>query len=60
MATLVCAPALALGQTPAQEPPPAGEGAPTEAAPGTSGPTLTRPPEVERFVEAEYPPEAEA
>ncbi|HET9037181.1 MAG TPA: TonB family protein [Myxococcaceae bacterium] len=60
MATLVCAPALALGQTPSQEPPPTGEGAPTQSAPEPSGPTLTRAPEVARFVEAEYPPEAEA
>ena len=60
MATLVCAPALARGQTPSQEPPPTGEGAPTQSAPEPSGPTLTRAPEVARFVEAEYPPEAEA
>ena len=59
MAALACAPALALGQTPAPEPPPPGDGTETQA-PQTSGPTLTRPPEVERFVEAAYPPEAEA
>jgi TonB family protein len=41
----MCAPALALAQT----------------EPGqASGPVLTRPPALERFVEAPYPPEAEA
>ena len=60
VATLVCAPALALAQTPAGFPPGTGESAPTAEAQRPTGPRLTRPPAVERFVEAAYPPEAEA
>jgi len=59
MAALVCVPALAFAQTPPPQPPPAGQET-TTGAPKPSGPTLTRPPAVERFVEAPYPPEAEA
>ena len=59
MAALVCVPALALAQTPASQPSAAG-GEATPEAPTPPGPTLTRPPAVERFVEAAYPPEAEA
>ena len=59
MAALVCIPAPALARTPAPETPQAGQEAATEA-PKPSGPTLTRPPAVEHFVEAAYPPEAEA
>ena len=58
MVALVCAPALTLAQTPAPEQTQPGEGA--TGPPKASGPTLTRPPSVERFVEAAYPPEAEA
>lgn len=49
MAVLVCAPWLARAQAP--------EGAPSQ---GAQGPALTRAPVLERFVEAPYPPEAEA
>ncbi|HET9158390.1 MAG TPA: TonB family protein, partial [Myxococcaceae bacterium] len=59
MAALVCVPAIAFAQTPPPEPPPTAQETTTEA-PKPSGPTLTRPPAVERFVEAPYPPEAEA
>ena len=59
MAALVCVSAPALARTPAPETPQAGQEAATEA-PKPSGPTLTRPPAVEHFVEAAYPPEAEA
>ncbi|HEY1908770.1 MAG TPA: TonB family protein, partial [Myxococcaceae bacterium] len=69
MAALVCAPTLALARTPApqapatQNPAPPSTPPPESAAPEAetpSAPTLTRAPTVERFVEAPYPPEAEA
>ncbi len=59
VAAFVCAPALALAQAPA--PPPQATGsAPAAEAGKPAGPTLTRAPTLERFVEAPYPPEAEA
>jgi TonB family protein len=60
MTALVCVvPALTLAQTPAAEASPAGQ-QPTTQEQKASGPTLTRPPAVEHFVEAPYPLEAEA
>ena len=59
MTALACIPALALAQTPASEPSRAAQQGTTEEQ-KPSGPTLTRPPAVEHFVEAPYPPEAEA
>ena len=70
MAALVCAPTLALARSPAPQAPtsttpPAQSPAPPPESPAPdqeapTGPTLTRPPVLERFVEAPYPPEAEA
>ncbi|HTS82610.1 MAG TPA: TonB family protein [Myxococcaceae bacterium] len=57
LAAFLCAPAVALAQAPS--PAPAG-GEPSPAAAAPSGPTLTRPPALDRFVEAPYPPAAEA
>ena len=59
MAALVFAPALALAQAPAPEPGQGDEGTAAQTE-KPAGATLTRPPAVERFVEAPYPPEAEA
>jgi TonB family protein len=58
MTALLCVPALTHAQTPTAESQ-AGQ-PPTTVEQKPSGPTLTRPPTLEHFVEAPYPPEAEA
>jgi len=53
LAALICAPGLAFAQAPVPEAQP-------QAPASPAAPALTRAPTLERFVEASYPPEAEA